>query len=155
MTMTGRSTPTRVGAVLAPRAGDRDTLGVAEAWMTRLPHSDSELVKGYFASYSDGGGEGPNFWAWEEMTEMIRSDPERAWRLTLEMLRTSSDPLYQAYVAAGPLEDLLNHYGEKFIDRIEALAKTERWFVESLCGVWGHMKPEIRARVQNAIESNT
>jgi hypothetical protein len=115
--------------------------------VSELRHSDEELVAGYFASFADGGG-GPSFWAFEELTDMIRSDPERLWRLTITILRDASDPLYQAYVAAGPLEDLLRYHGERFIDRVESLAKSEPWFVECLRGVWASMTPDVRDRVR-------
>ena len=112
-----------------------------------MRHSDEELIAGYFATFADGGG-GPNFWAFEELTDMVRSDPDRLWRLTVAMLRDGSDPLYQAYVAAGPLEDLLRYQGERFIDRVEALAQAEPWFVECLRGVWASMTPDVRDRVR-------
>ena len=125
--------------------------------MARAPYTDGELVRGYLASFEEGDdGDGTNFWATEELMAMVSSDPERAWRLTLEMLRSVQDALFRAYVAAGPLEDLLCNHGSLFIERVEALAKTEPWFLESLRTVYGHirMQPEIYARVQQALDSN-
>jgi len=117
------------------------------------PCSNSEIVAGYFANFIEGG-DGPNFWAFEEMSELVSADPERAWGLAIEMLRGSSDPLYTAYVAAGPLEDLLSRHGRELIGRIEVLAKSEPWFRECLVGVWGTLQPDIRERVNNAIKSD-
>jgi hypothetical protein len=112
--------------------------------------SDDEIVSAFFANFQEEG-DGPNFDAFLTMSEIVRRDPERAWHLTVEMLRTATDPLYQAYVAAGPLENLMNSYGLELIDRVEELASREPWFRECLAGVWGHMEPEIRARVDKAI----
>lgn len=46
----------------------------------------------------------------------------------LEMIRRTSDGFTLAYVAAGPLEDLLAYHGEVFIARVERLAKTDSHF---------------------------
>ena len=82
---------------------------------------------------------------------MVTSDPERAWRLTVELLRSAEDPLFRAYVAAGPLEDLLALSGPMFIVRVEDLAKSEAWFREALRSTYGNrMKPEIHQRVELA-----
>jgi hypothetical protein len=40
------------------------------------------------------------------------------------------------YIAAGPLEELLNHHGPRFIDRIEAEAERDPKFLRAVAGVW-------------------
>jgi hypothetical protein len=97
--------------------------------------SNQALIEGYFASFTEGG-DGPNAWAYEEMLELQHSNPERAWELTLSILRVATDPLYKAFVAAGPLEDLLASHGSQFITRVEALASAESWFLEALHSVY-------------------
>ena len=54
-----------------------------------------------------------------------------------------------AYVAAGPLEDLVCRAGPDFIDRIEHEAKFNRQFGRMLTGVWlNGADPAVRERVE-------
>lgn len=53
-----------------------------------------------------------------------------------------------AYIAAGPLEDLVCKAGPAFIDRIEHEAKFNHQFARMLTGVWGRSAdPAVWARV--------
>ena len=115
--------------------------------------SDEEIVGGYLACLSDGGG-GQHHWAFEDMIDMISKDPERAWRLTLEMIRQTNDDLLLATVAAGPLEDLLCYHGPTFIERVETQALSDPHFLKCLRSVWGHtrMPPEVYARVRKVAD---
>src|SRR5262245_6605108 len=55
-------------------------------------------------------------------------------------------------LGAGPLEDLLSGYGEKFIERIERQAAADTKFRLSLAGVWqSGMSDELWRRVTNAL----
>jgi hypothetical protein len=52
-----------------------------------------------------------DFWAWEGVNEIIRSgDLNSAWQITLLLLEKAPDRAL-GYVAAGPLEDLIDGYG--------------------------------------------
>jgi hypothetical protein len=79
-----------------------------------------------------------HFWAFEKVCDFIYDDePENAWNVlvTLTSLpgNTSEDI---AYIAAGPAEDLLCHYGDAFIGRFEEMAQKEPAFRRLLGGVW-------------------
>jgi hypothetical protein len=118
--------------------------------------TDEELVAGYLASIADGGGDSPHFWASGEVTELVGTDPERAWRLMVQMVRKSDNDTALACVAAGPLEDLLAWSGPLFIERTETLAGSEPKFREALTIIYtSRMTPEIRKRVEQAIGGNT
>lgn len=67
--------------------------------------------------------------------EYIRTEPETAWRIILELTERSNDNLL-GMIAAGPLEDLLNEHPDKFIQRIEEQARKSIRFRECLTGVW-------------------
>ena len=117
--------------------------------------TDEDLVAGYLASIEEGGGNTPSFWAYEEVTELIGTDPERAWRLTVALVRQSDNDRALAAVAAGPLEDLLAWSGAQFIDRAETLALSELKFREALAVIYtSRLEPEIRLRVERAINGN-
>jgi hypothetical protein len=54
-----------------------------------------------------------------------------------------------ALLAAGPLEDLLAHHGELWIDRVEAQAQADPKFNYLLGGVWqNQMTEDVWQRVQ-------
>jgi hypothetical protein len=53
------------------------------------------------------------------MYDLIRNDPEMAWRIMKIMWKLDSSEKILANIAAGPLEDLLKYHGEKFINRVE------------------------------------
>jgi len=120
--------------------------------MTEADRSMSALARSYYASFLEGGA-GPNSWATEEVLELQQRDPEQAWTLTLGMLKESQDPLYTAYVAAGPLEDLLVSHGHRFIAEAETLALNEPWFSKALQAIYGQsrMSSSIYAKLQEIL----
>jgi hypothetical protein len=58
-----------------------------------------------------------------------------------------------AYVAAGPLEDLLVRHPYAFIDRIESLARNDAHFRRAMSGVWGwnSIPSELRTRLDTLL----
>lgn len=60
-----------------------------------------------------------DFWAWEKVSEIVRSgDLDKAWNITLLLLQKASDEAL-GFVAAGPLEDIIDGYGDEALDRVE------------------------------------
>jgi len=103
--------------------------------MDRSTLDDSEIVDAYlkhFATRDDS-----LFWAVATIDEFARIDLERAWVLTLSLVDKAPDATCLAYVAAGPLEDLLNNFGSDIIDRVELHARRDPKFRLALSGVWG------------------
>jgi hypothetical protein len=112
--------------------------------------SDDEIINGYLAYYS---GDKLSFWAFDDVCDLLSQDPERLWRITLCMISRTSDETTLAYIAAGPLEDIIAKHGSVFIDRVELIAKNDPQFFRALKHVWGHIrfKPEIYERIQKII----
>src|SRR5581483_9461762 len=87
------------------------------------------------------------FWAHKELWELIKDDPEEAWRTILEIAAQDSSSWTLENLGAGPLEDLLVDHGSDFIGRVEALAgdPTIRVLVRH---VWKNaMSDEVWARL--------
>jgi hypothetical protein len=118
----------------------------------RNPPTDQEIVAAYLANYA---GDQAAFWAYEEACELLDSDPERLWRITLLLIEHASDEVALAYVAAGPLEDMLAQHGPAFIQRVEALARRDSRFRLALSGVWGHtsFNRDVYERIQAVIRA--
>lgn len=94
-----------------------------------------------------------NFWASERLFDYVDDDPETAWEVIDAIRHATDDSKLHALLAAGHLEDLLATHGEKFIERFEALAKTDKNFRKLLAGVWQNfMSDVIWQRVRRIVD---
>lgn len=126
-----------------------------EAWSESLRSLDRnrELIEAYWlhhrGSTLDPQGQDPNFWAWEAVGEKLEQDPEEAWVLLLDLVRTAPYERALGYMTAGVLEDLIKDHGPRFIERIEAEARRSPRFLMALSGVWLNDEddPEVVARI--------
>jgi hypothetical protein len=60
-----------------------------------------------------------DFWAWEEVHRMAETDLYEGWKITLLLLEKAASDNDVCYIAAGPLEDLIDFHGHKALDLIE------------------------------------
>jgi hypothetical protein len=106
-----------------------------------LDHAEAVSLHGY-------KGELPP--AYEEVEDLVRRDPEAAWPIVRDLVRRAVRDEVLAYIAAGPLEDLLCFHPHAFIDRIEALAGQDAHFRRALSGVWGweRMPADVLSRLE-------
>ena len=82
--------------------------------------------------------------------DLVREEPEVAWRLILAVIRLDRSSEIQEVLSAGPLEDLLSKHGESFIGRVEQEAKANAAFARLLGGVWQNsMSESVWSRVQS------
>jgi len=90
-------------------------------------------------------------WAVEAVSDIVYAEHwEALWNVVLSIARRE-DPIEVealAFVAAGPLEDLVCKAGPAFIDRVEHEAKFNRQFARLLTGVWvRNADPAVRERI--------
>lgn len=91
------------------------------------------------------------FWAADYFMELEFNDPELLWSLICELYKRDLSDKVWGSLAAGPMESLLGHKGELFIDRIEEEAKCSPKFKDLLGGVWQNlMSDKIWERVKAA-----
>jgi hypothetical protein len=76
--------------------------------------------------------------------------PDDCWAAILEIVARDPSDESVAILAAGPLEDLINHHGPEFIDRIELESRRNPAFRHLLGGVWRASTPEVWARIEKA-----
>jgi Family of unknown function (DUF6869) len=89
------------------------------------------------------------FWAFERLSDLVRDDPEDAWKVIEMIRRLDGADRVLANLGAGPLENLLVAHGDEFIDRIECLAKSDEQFRKLLGIVWQNkMSDAIWMRVK-------
>jgi hypothetical protein len=75
-------------------------------------------------------------WAVEEVDGLVARHPDAAWELTRILLSKAASDEVLAYVAAGPLEDLLKKHGPSIIDRVEEESRTNDRVRLALSGAW-------------------
>jgi Family of unknown function (DUF6869) len=115
-------------------------------------HQDTDLVVAYLAhakTVMRDGTDAEFCDARKELDSLVTDEPERAWPVICKVIQQISDDDILAYVAAGPLEDILVHHPHAFIDRVEALARQDAHFRRTVSGVWAwnSLPPEIRRRL--------
>jgi len=91
-------------------------------------------------------------WAWECVSELERSDPHSALFFILVALDslTVESQRCLAVLAAGPLENILDHFGEEIIGAIEVIGRRSAKFRLLLSAVWGErrVKPQVWRRIR-------
>ena len=78
-----------------------------------------------------------DWWAVEEINNLVAHDADKGWRITSLLINKALSDEALAYVAAGPLEDLLKKQGAAVIDRIEEESRKNDRLRLALSGVWG------------------
>jgi hypothetical protein len=94
--------------------------------------TNDEIIKGYvmhvdLAADRRQSSEEDYFWAWEAVTELVASDPERAWIVLLAAIRLCAQN-NESMIGAGPLEELLVMHPRLFASRVaEQLSSSSRF----------------------------
>jgi hypothetical protein len=85
--------------------------------------------------------------------DLRESHPERLWPLLLELIERAPTDEVRGFVAAGPLEDLVRGYPERFVDRLEAATIKSRSFHEAMRSIWGleDLPDEVRERLMAVV----
>jgi len=117
---------------------------------------DADLVAAYLAhaeTATRDGTDAEHFAAGEELDSAISDEPERAWPVICKIIKRIAHDDILAYVAAGPLEDLLVRHPHAFIDRVEALAKQDAHFRRAVSGVWrwNSLPADVRQRLDELL----
>ncbi len=77
-------------------------------------------------------------WAFDRVSDVVRDEPDVALELTLLLLKKAGDDdAMLAYVAAGPLEDLLRLHGPHVMKRFEQESNADSRLQLALSGVSG------------------
>lgn len=92
--------------------------------------------------------------AWANQRTMFVLQPvdfETMWRFVTTVLARKPPECVLGCLAAGPLEDMIAHFGDCFIERVEETARRDPAFRRLLHGVWKNRTPDaLWARVEAA-----
>jgi hypothetical protein len=127
-----------------------DIVGRADAW---LKYFRAKTDSGDVQLRHDNGEEVS--WALEAVDLTIRSDAESCWSMILELVARCESDMDRANVAAGPLEDALVRFGQALIGRVEAEARSNEVFKNTLRGVWRNsIEDSVWNRLQELLAPN-
>ena len=89
----------------------------------------------------------------DQVMDLLEHNPERLWPLLLELIERAPTEEVRGFVAAGPLEDLVRWYPERFIDRVEEATIRSRNFHSAMRGIWGweSLPDEARERLMAVV----
>jgi hypothetical protein len=77
-----------------------------------------------------------DFWAWEEVQRRVRADLAQAWIVVQSLVERASSDDSLGYIAAGPIEDFVDGYGDAALDLIETACGTSEKMQLALSGIW-------------------
>jgi hypothetical protein len=118
-----------------------DILKLAQAWIELYQLPDTSESRGRL------------FWAYEQLENLVRHDPEDAWHVIQCIRKLDGSDVIISNLAAGPLEDILVAYGTNLIERIEILAKEDPQLCRLLGGVWQNAIPEsVWLRIKRIVQ---
>ena len=92
----------------------------------------------------------PLWWAVDRFFELMDAKPEDCWQAIVEITRRDLSEDLINVVGAGPLEDLIEEHGDKFIDQIEREAAQSPVFKKMLASVWDGGDSNVWSRVKRA-----
>ena len=109
-----------------------------------LPEEDEKLLASWFAYEQTA-------WASDAVCDLTYDDPNRLWTIIKALVAAAPDENALSHIGAGPLENLLSRYGERFIEQIEHQSTVDAKFRFCLAGVWQQgMSDELWQRVITA-----
>jgi hypothetical protein len=114
---------------------------------------DDHLVRGYleFADKVVNGDCDASQWAMEAVDELVRNNPDSAWSIIVKVIAGAEDDRVLAFVAAGPLENLLETHGTRVMKYVEELAKSDRKFRRALTGVWLSSPSDMARKIETLV----
>jgi len=78
-----------------------------------------------------------DFWAWQEVHRIVWSgELVPALKITLLLLRKAQTDVALGYVAAGPLEDFVDGYGDQALGRVQEACDKDVRLQFALSGIW-------------------
>jgi Family of unknown function (DUF6869) len=120
----------------------------------RSDSASADLARAYLRHYAAGNPAGGDWTSWDAINTLVREAPGDAWPVILQLVYHSQDDQTLAYVAAGPVEDLLVHHGADVIGLFEEECRSNPRFRQCLSGVWtSRIARAVQERLIDILES--
>jgi hypothetical protein len=111
--------------------------------------SQTELVSTYLAHYRTK--DSSLYWAWEAVDDAMH-ELAHGLPLCLGLIEASENDAELAYVAAGPLEDLLMRVGAPAANALEEPVRSSIKARRALAGVWLSPEAEAYQKLHSLVE---
>jgi hypothetical protein len=98
--------------------------------MSHPAPDEGTLAETYLRQYETKSDD--DFWAYERVDDLVKKEPQAGWRITLKLVELAPSGAALAYVAAGPLEVIVNRWGNELRPEIEQEARRNRRFLRAL-----------------------
>ena len=101
--------------------------------------NQQNLIEAYFENYRrliEGKSQDDTIWILDLVDKLIHDEPDKALEFIVNLINMSKDTAMLAFVAAGPLEELLVYYGTAVIEKLKIVADTSDNIQLALSGVW-------------------
>lgn len=112
------------------------------------PHSQQEIIAAYLHYYRTKKEE--YWWAYQDIVDIIDSPDCLAF--VLELIHACHNDAEIAFVAAGPLEDLLNKHHEHVKDALSELVRSDEKMRKAIQGVWIGKGKQSRKALDEILE---
>lgn len=96
------------------------------------------LIKNYtqnFYSSEKEQNNGVASRAWE-LDDIVSKNPEAGLKILIRLINSTEDNEFLAFIAAGPLENMIRNNFQQIIEKLEDEAKKSSKFRKCLTGVW-------------------
>ena len=95
--------------------------------------TSDEIVAAYYKNFTTQSDE--DFWAFEAVVDLCR-DLAKGIDITLHLIDASNDELYLAYLAAGPVEDLIKWHGAQAVRLFELPSDRSEKVRRAVAGIY-------------------
>jgi len=106
-----------------------------------------KLTDVYLRHHATNGNE--DFWAFEEVDRRVRAGLAQGWAVVRILVDKADADIPLGYIAAGPLEDLVDGYGDSALDIIENACETSEKMQLALSGIWLERESTVLMRWRN------
>lgn len=127
-------TSTDSGSRRAEPATNPDFEGVDLRYAWNMDLELDELTEVYLRHHATNDDE--DFWAYNEVYERVRAGFGEAWEVVQSLVEKADAGTQLGYVAAGPVEDFVDRYGDSALDVIETACETDQKMQLVLSGIW-------------------
>jgi hypothetical protein len=100
----------------------------------------------YVSERHDRPDEDPDRWAVQEVMGLVLDDPDEAWNLMIDLVRSSATEWQLVAIGSGVLEDLLRVNPDRYMTALEESAATNRKLVTAAACTWLYNDP-VRPRI--------
>lgn len=124
-------------------------MALSDLWQPLDPDAKVDFARAWLAELRDGPPAGESEVGQAVVTMNFVAPPEQQWLFIQGAVVQAGSDDELGHIAAGPLEHILGHHGDRYIEAVEEAAAWDAKFARMLTGAWKYlMSDEVWRRVQ-------